>query len=182
MCIRDRQRKVKVRDQQTNHGCQEVYQKPWTTDLKFSRKQLILEKTPQHRLNTKLWKNHCTSLIRSSKATYWQREFQKPNDAKRFWNVVTKFQGEAKSTTIRTLAKTTWYFLNGHGKSWKVAIKYHVSTKKEPRTAAQITDLFPVFSNGYPRSWLLKQVSKSRLEMYWPVSYTHLTLPTIYSE
>ena len=54
----------------------------------------------------------------------------------------SKFEKAFKST-VREGQCSRWYFLNGPGKSWKIAIKYPVPTKKKPRTAAQITDLFP---------------------------------------
>ena len=96
------QRKVKVR----------AANEPWMTRsirkalnkrFKLFKKAIKLGKNNAAWLEYKTMKNQCTKLIRTSKATYWEHEFQKSNDAKSFWSTVKKFQGKTKSTNIGTL-------------------------------------------------------------------------------
>lgn len=78
-----KQRKVKVRSANEPWMSRGI-RKALNNRFKLFKKAIKLGKNSTAWAEYKTVKNHCTSLIRSSKATYWQLEFQKSNDAKRF--------------------------------------------------------------------------------------------------
>lgn len=71
--------------------------------FKLFKKAIKLWKNNAARLEHKTMRNHSTKLIRTSKATYLEKEFQKSNDAKSFRYTVKKFQWKTKSTNNDTL-------------------------------------------------------------------------------
>ena len=95
-------RKVKVRSNN----------QPWMTDgvrkMINNRYKLLLKarSTPRQ---SKEWddyrgaRNHCTNLIRFTKANYWKNKFASSDSPKSFWSLVKKFKGDTSCRRIGPL-------------------------------------------------------------------------------